>query len=54
MSGLFHLWVDIQDADLARLDHLVDGVDLGAIQVTVVLSVLQEATTLNVRLHLAA
>lgn len=32
----------------------MDGVDLGAVQVTVVLAVLQEAAALDVRLHLAA
>lgn len=54
MVYLFHLRVDVQDADLAGLDHLVDGVDLGAVQVTVVFAVLQEAATLDVRLHLGA
>lgn len=51
---MLHLGVDVQDADLGRLHHLVDGVDLGAVQVAVVLAVLQEAAALDVALHLAA
>lgn len=49
-----YLWVDVQDADLSRLDHLMYGVDLGAVQVPVVLAVLQEAAVFDVALHLAA
>ena len=47
-----YLWIDVQDADLAGVHHLVDGVDLGAVQVPVVLAVLQETAVLDVCLHL--
>ena len=49
-----HLRVDVQNADLPRVDHLVDGVDLGAVDVAVVLAVLQEAPALDVAVHLRA
>lgn len=47
-----YLWVDIQDAAASRVHHLVDGLDLGAIQVAVILAVLQEPASLHVHLHL--
>ena len=46
------LGVDVQDAGAACFHHLVDGVDLGAVEVAVVLAVLQEAARLHVHLHL--
>lgn len=49
-----YLRVDVQDADLPRFYHLVYGVDLGAVEVPVVLAVLQEASIFDVALHLAA
>ena len=49
-----HLGVDVQDANASGLHHLVDGVCLGAVQVAVVLAVLQEAAGLHAGLHLAA
>lgn len=52
--NLLYLRVDVQDADLSRVYHLVDGVDLGPVQVPVVLAVLQETSVFDVALHLAA
>jgi len=52
LDGIY-LWVDVQDADLSRVDHLVYGVDLGAVQVPVILAVLQETSVFNVALHFA-
>ena len=49
-----HLGVDVQNADLPSVDHLVDGVDLGAVDVAVVLAVLQETPALDVAVHLGA
>jgi hypothetical protein len=42
----------VHDAHLARLDHLADGVQLGAIQVAVVLAPLEVLAASYVRLHL--
>lgn len=47
-----YLWVDVQDAGASRAHHLVDGLDLGAVQVPVVLAMLQEPTGFHFRLHL--
>lgn len=48
-----HLWVDIQDADLSCFDHVMDGVDLCAVQIPVILAVLQETAVPYVTLHFA-
>lgn len=47
-----YLWVNIQDAGAFRGDHLMDGLNLCAVEVAVVLAVLQEAAGLHVHLHL--
>lgn len=47
-----HLWIDVQDARAPRGHHLVDGLDLGAVEVAVVLAVFQEPTGFDVYLHL--
>lgn len=52
--SFFYLWVDVQDADLSCVYHLVYRVDLSAVQVAVVLAVLQETSTFDVALHFAA
>jgi len=49
-----YLWVDIQDADLSCFYHLVYGVYLCAVQVPVILAMLQETTTFDVALHFAS
>lgn len=49
-----YLRVDVQDADFPRFHHLVDRVDLGAVQVAIILAMLQETAILDVALHLAA
>lgn len=46
------LGVDVEDAGAAGVHHLMDGVDPGAVQVPVVLSVLQVLAVLDVCLHL--
>lgn len=46
-----YLWVDVQDANLPCFYHLVDGVDLGAVQVPIVLAVFQETPIFDVALH---
>ncbi len=46
------LRVDIQDAGASCGHHLMDGLDLGAVQVAVVLAVLQEPASPHVYLHL--
>lgn len=47
-----HLWIDVQDARAPRCHHLVDGLDLGAVQVAVVLAMFQEPAGFDVYLHL--
>lgn len=52
--SFLYLWVDVQDADLSCFYHLVYRVDLSAVQVAVVLAVLQETTVFDVALHFVA
>lgn len=47
-----YLWVDIQDAGASRGHHVMDGLDLGAVQVAVILAMLQEPARLDIHLHL--
>lgn len=49
---LSYLRVDIQDAGASHCDHLVNAINLCAVQVAVVLAVLQEAAGLHISLHL--
>lgn len=49
-----YLWVDVQDADLSCFHHLVYRVDLSAIQVPIILAMLQETAIFDVTLHFAA
>lgn len=52
ITSTSHLWIDIQDAGASRRHHLVDGLHLGAVQVTVVLAMFQEPARFDVYLHL--
>lgn len=47
-----YLGVHIQDAGASCGHHLVDRLNLGAVQVAIVLAVLQEPASLHVYLHL--
>lgn len=49
---LLYLWVDIEDAGATCGHNLMDGFDLCAVEVAVILAVLQEAASLHVHLHL--
>lgn len=49
-----YLWVHVQDADLSCFYHLVYRVDLGPVQVTIILAVLQKTGIFDVTLHLIA
>lgn len=49
---LSYLRVDIQDAGASHCDHLVNAINLCAVQVAIVFAVLQEAAGLHISLHL--
>ncbi len=49
-----YLWIDIQNANLAGIHNLMNGVDLGAIQVSVIFPVFKKTATFDVSFHLAA
>lgn len=48
------LWVDVQYAGATGVYHLVYRVDFGAVQIPIVLSMLEVAAGFNIHLHLCS
>ncbi len=53
MDGpLYYLWVWTENTDMSSIDHRLDRLQAGTIQVAFVFAVLHKSLTLNVILHI--
>lgn len=51
-SECLYLWVDIQNADASGIYYLMDGLDLSAIEVTIIFTVFQVPASFDISFHL--
>jgi len=47
-----YLWVDVQDADASSLHYFMNGVNLGAVEVTIIFTMFKIVTSFNISFHL--